>query len=147
VFPDINGLMGRIEKSFADNLEVLITICRTLVRTGRVLEQEYGIPGMNAQDTRLAARSLSRMPVVIEDAITTQKTFDLEEKNRNIVPSRGSYSNIGDDAFQVTLEGLENDAMPAHTVPPGVTIAITYYVTKITILPLTGTAKFQVLVQ
>jgi hypothetical protein len=147
VFPDVSGMMARIEKSFSDNLEVLVAICRTLVRTGRVLEQEYGIPGMNAQDTRLAARSLSRMPVVLEGTLVARETFDLEEKNRNIVPSRGFYSNIGDDAFQVTLEGLEGDGMQAHTVPPGVTIAITYYVTKITILPLTGTAKYQVLVQ
>lgn len=147
MFPDLNGAMARFEKAFSDNLDVLRTMCRGILRLGRVLEQEYGIPSMNAQDPRLAARSLSRMPAVIEGAVTVRESINLEEKNRNIIPSRGFYSNIGDDAFQVTLEGLEGDNMPVHTVPPGVTIAITCYVTKITILPITGTAKYQVLVQ
>jgi hypothetical protein len=139
--------MNRIEKSFADNLAVLSMICKTMVRTGRVLEQEYGVPSMDLNDPRLSPRSLSRMPVVFESGVTKQVTLDLEKGNRQIIPSRGFYSNIGDDAFQVTLEGLEGDAMPAHTLPPGTSIAITSYVTKITIIPLSGTAKYQVMVQ
>ena len=147
MFPDIGAITGRFEKSLGDNLEVLKTICRTMLRMGRVLEQEYGVPGLRPEDTRLAARSLSRLPVVMEGSTATRKTLNLEEGNRNIVPSRGFYANIGDDAFQVVVEGLEGDATAAHTVPAGTTIAITSYVTKITILPITGTAKYQVLVQ
>lgn len=150
MFPDIGAITGKIERSFSDNLSVLRAICGGILRVSRVLEQEYGTPGMNPAETRLRARSLSRVPVFVEDVVTQavkQTTINLEQANRNLVPSRGFYSNLGDDPFQVVLMGLEGDTTIPHTVPAGVTIAITSYVTSITVIWVSGTAKYQIAVQ
>lgn len=134
-----------LEVRFAELMQISSTMCRGILRLGRVLEQEYGVPSFSSDESRVQARSLARAPLFLEGTVNAVTVLNLEAENQGITPSGGYYSNLGANAFQVEVVALDGTVTKPHTVPPGVSIAIVCYVTQIRITPLANNpANYQI---
>ena len=145
---DLSAVTGAIMKSLEPQFEVVRNICKSVSILTRVLSQEYGLPA-HGDESRFQARSLSKVPLIVEETIAlgVTKAFNLEQLNQNIIPSRGFYRNIGADPFKVVIIGADGQPSNAHTLLSRDTIAITTYVTKIQVTALTTPATIQILAQ
>lgn len=103
--------------------------------------------GLFEDDPRLMPRSLTTAPHWYEDegsGVLEEKTIDLEGDLQRC-PSSGFYCNLGTDEFKVVVEYADKTRTATHTVPAGVSIPITGFVSKIIIYPVGGNpARYQV---
>lgn len=117
-------------------------------KTRQILEYQFGrVQEVAAQDQdRIQPRAFTALPEIFEGPTDQRVTIDLEDRLKRLA-SAGFYANLGDSVFKVILHGL-NDKTVEHRVMPGTTIALSAFVTAITIIPVDGEpADYQVYVQ
>jgi hypothetical protein len=146
---DMGSIMGHVMRALEPQFAVIKHICGRVNTIARIFAQEYGVPPENGDESRLQPRSMTKLPVIVEKTIAAGETeeFDLEKLNQNRVPSRGFYRNIGNDPFKATITGVDGQASAAHTLLSKDVIAITNYVSKITVTAGTTPVTVQILAQ
>lgn len=113
-------------------------------RETRALEYEFGVVGV-ADSEKIAPRSLTSLPVIIEKVVTDHAEVDLEQLNQQRAVCKGQYKNIGSNAFFVTLVGVGGQASGRHTLAAGETLPIVCLLSRIVIDPIDGPANLQIL--
>jgi hypothetical protein len=145
---DISDITNGVLRSLEPHFNVVKNICKSAEIVARVLSQEHGLPA-EGDVSRFQPRSLSKTPLIVEDTVLAGKTveYNLEQLNQGRIPSRGYYRNIGVDPMRVTITGADGQATNIHTLLAKDVIAITNYVTKITVIGGATPSFIQILAQ
>lgn len=107
----------------------------------RSLAYQFGEPPMPGADARLRPRAMVALPVVFEDTVTEATTCDVLERAHRYACA-GFYANLGADPFRVVLVGHDGQQTAPHTLPPGATVQLSGFVSKVVVQPVDGAPAF-----
>jgi len=124
MLPDFSKLIPKFENGMAELKNCLAHIFNETQAsrlagqaTARALQFEFGVVDDDPTG-HLSPRRRSQLPVVLEQRVTARTELDLLTLNQGRPVSRGFYANLGDNPFQVILQGLNGTVTNAHTLPP-----------------------------
>lgn len=142
-----DGLMQRFDQA----LNCLRWQTSDMRRVRAALESEYGVIPQDTNDVTYQARSAAKLPLIFQPedrvGVVVRTPLDLIGQNGGRAPNRGFIANIGTDEFDIMLHGTEGAVGPI-TLPPSATLAITFYLTGVDVIPVDAApARYQVVAQ
>jgi hypothetical protein len=130
-------MIPRLEQGASALGQWLECLFREQNRTRHILERVHGVVS-NADVEKYPPRSLSSAPMIFEGTVTGQTVIDFVE-DAGYVPSDGSITNIGDEAFRVQIRTISGSSA-FLTVLPGSSYAVRYFIKQAIVEPVTDGA-------
>ena len=141
--PMLQGGLGKMEQWLGHIYTEVKGTREQAERQARAADFANGVVDV-AVSERVAPRSLTSLPVIVEKVVAKHEVVKLDELNNSRAVYQGQYRNIGKHAFFVTLVGVTGASSARHTLAPGDSLPIVTLLSQIVVDPIDGPANFQV---